>query len=398
MAAILRGTLNLGEGLVRSTARIATLPVRAACAENMSDFPSANKLPARLCYLVYVENWPLCLDKWGRECKEPRDAVWFLDIHCVNLPSASEEDQKFARRCFLVYHNGGLNKPSKATQIHVAIRGSACYRDLVTDMSIFVAKFGSKWSRAKDSTDFRQAIDVMAGIITYFDVSEPNASGEQSKQLFVHGHSLGGTKAVVVGGFFPQITGGSVFNPGANDVSMLLAAGVAAGGWSLASAASAAAASATSTAVAADAAAATGLELLLGSASMSAVDAGVGVAYSAMVVAGEAAASSAAASASFATFWGATNITAASALAVYAVTNPEYGFTEEGFRKNCDPRRFEAFHVLGDVVSCAYPWTNRHCYKHFGKEKQGRGMRTFTYLGNPSPHKVHSVSAFLDNW
>jgi len=185
---------NLGIGAVRSTGRIVGAPVRYAYSESMAQFPEAHKFPARLCAQTYTDRatWPRCLDKDGKECDES-SASWFSGDCAVNLPGADDHYINTSiKEMFMVYHNGGSgpNGGLNATEVHVAIRGTAAWKDLVPDLAIFVAQVGSRWGNAKELSDFKEAVTVVCGIIKYFDIPKPDSQGKQSKQLYLHGHSL----------------------------------------------------------------------------------------------------------------------------------------------------------------------------------------------------------------
>merc|ERR1712154_10716 len=129
---------------------------------------------------------------------------------------------------------GGVTTCSRPTIVHAAIRGTklSSWRDLTADLHVAFKTMGGKWEYGKDLGDFAATICGLEDLINKYGIQKPDEEGRQPVQLYVHGHSLGGTKAVVAAGYMPEITSGCVFNPGANDLTMVAAAatgGLAAG-------------------------------------------------------------------------------------------------------------------------------------------------------------------------
>merc|ERR1712151_1267998 len=96
--------------------------------------------------------------------------------------------------------------------------------------------------------------------------------------------------------------------------------------------------------------------------------------------------------------WTATAMTRVTTAAVAALTVAANELTADGFRKGCDPQRFNAFHVNGDVISCSYPWTSRCTYTRFGQEYTSPGMITFSSGARKNPLAKHAMTAFTEHW
>jgi len=313
------------------------------------DIDGEAKRAARLCAYSYMAPAvrPSQLDKDGH-CSVVCDATskcWSGCPKCGNGDVAKESvtwlDEDIPsgklRNHYSVYYtdntHGGTNK------VEVAIRGTdlVSWSDLNADIQVIN---GIPWDELHQQAQFKEALDVVKEVAERYAERYKDGAWE----LHVHGHSLGGTKAVVAAMQLECIKGGFVFNPGSGAigtselaaVSGAVAAGVAVSGavaavgaWSVASAAAAQASSA---------AAASWFPTLTGAAATAASStaaAGTAAHGAALAVGGAAG-------------------TCAKAWA--PITNCIVDHNRELKSPGGEPTRMHAYHVFGDVLSATYPF------------------------------------------